>query len=320
MWLHALTVAASIAVPDPNRPPAVVAIPFGDDVASEALSRAVEDAVPEAVRARGLSTVRADAVKPVLEALRRCRDDGCRARNTRRLGARYAVVATVDGNALALRLLDADVGDTVAATRIDGDPPAVLAQTTHAVDTLVDHVAPKAAHEKNNALNAARKARAAGDLDDADASFAQAIAASTSADDGETVSLWLERVRLYDAADRAREAATWDAFAAAMGPGTTAYAALKDVDRARVRTALHVALESRAAYDESEGRDYAAAAKLHQRIAALFPDEAGAQTLAAGKLLVNAGDPEGREVLQRLSRDESVDADARLQAIALLHE
>src|SRR5205823_6409824 len=123
----------------------------------------------------------------------------------------------------------------------------LLAAVPQAVDALVDQVAPKATHAKVAALNAARHARARGDLDDADANFAAALGNASQQD---VVGLWLERCRLYDAADRTKEQQSWDAMAASIGPGSAGYANLDDGDRQRVASAIHDALAARADYAE----------------------------------------------------------------------
>ncbi|HEY4220420.1 MAG TPA: hypothetical protein VGO62_03740 [Myxococcota bacterium] len=307
-----------IAAVGADRPAAIVALPFSGpagtvDVAADALSSAVVNALPKATADRGLSSVRAESVQPVGEALRACRDDGCRNKNARRLGARWAIVGAVDHGALLLKLVDVEVGDVSASERVDGDPPAVLARVPAAVDHLVDAVAPLAQHALVSAVKKAHRARAAGDLDGADTAFAEAIGENPA-----NVDLWLERARLYDAADRKRETATWDAFARALGPGSPGFAALNDVDKARVRTALHEDLDARADYDERADH-LDAAARVRLRIAALFPGEASDQSLRAAELLARAGSDDARPILERLAKDDSVDDDVRLRALSALH-
>ncbi len=314
-----LALACSIAVPPDEKTPKVVVVPFGEDVASHALSEAAENALPVAARERGLSSTRAELVKPVVEAMRGCREDGCRIAAARRLGARYAVLGAVDGGALLLRIIDVDVGDAAGSARVDGDPPAVLAGVPGAVDSLVEQVAPRS----TRLLARARHARDDGDLDAADRAYGDAIAAAR--DDAARVDLWLERCRLFDAADRAKESAIWDAFAAALGPGAPGFGTLDDVDRARVRDAVRANLLARADFEArmAEGdkaERLTAAARIHEKIAALFPEDAAAQTVVAASLLAQAGDTaRAHTLLEKVAGDEHADADVRVRALARMH-
>src|SRR5690349_12511371 len=100
-----LAIALALAM---NASPVVVAVPFGVDVPSHALADALLGAVPRAASERGLGSTRTDRVRPVDEAIRRCRDDACTLAEARRLGASLVIVTTVGTDELTLRLLDAD--------------------------------------------------------------------------------------------------------------------------------------------------------------------------------------------------------------------
>lgn len=312
-----LVAAASIAAPGA---PSVTVLPFGKDVPARALFDAVEGALPTACRARGLSAVRVDKVKPVKEAIARCPDDACRVAQAKRLGARWVLLGKTTPEGLWLRIVEVEGGLERGARTSTGTPPQVLAAAGALAEELVEVVSPRAAHERALAIERARKARATGDREGADAAYAAALGADVL--DENAADLWLARARMWDeSGDRERSFKTWDALAAALGPapakgsgveqgvdaGTVAPAAgigtdpagpLDAATRQRVADALLDHLRARATFqldvaDEDQGPDKPAllevAAGTHLTIARLFPAVRGEALFSAAEILRDAG-------------------------------
>jgi tetratricopeptide (TPR) repeat protein len=302
----------------------VVAVPFGDarDVAGRAMSDAVEGALPVACQARGLVAVRADKVKPVLEALRACADDACKLSQVKRLGARFALLGRATGGGLALRLVDVEGGEHGSAL-VDGLPPAALGRIPMVVDGLLEQVAPEAAHRRSLAFDRARAARAQGDVDAADAAYAEAIGAG--AFDEEAAELWLARVRMWDqSGDRARAWSTWDAFATAFAARSAG--SLDDDTAARMSDALKTHLLARATTevdiaDADHGADHDAlveqAVRTYLLVASLFEDERGRAFFSAAELLREAGrKEEAAHLYEEVANDARAVDELRVRALA----
>lgn len=170
-----LTFTLAVLLSAQAQQPGVAVVPLDDlsakNVAARAVFDAVEGALPSHASARGLSAKRFALVQPIDEAARRCRrsDVACIREQTRRLGARYAIVTEMDAKdgSVVVRLVDHASDTRAVAVTIRGNPPHVLAQAPLVVEALLEQVAPRAAHERNVALARLVKARAANDHEEA---------------------------------------------------------------------------------------------------------------------------------------------------------
>jgi hypothetical protein len=179
---------------------------------------------------------RVDAVLGVKEQLQSCADDECRVTTSRRLGARYVLTGVVGDSELRLFVLD-ETGARVAGIGIAGTAPVLLAQVPDTVDALLESMAPKALHVRDDRLGRAQRAHARGDVLAADALFREAIAAGPLDDDA--ADLFLARARMLDEAGLGAEAAAcWDELAATFGDGAAPAERLSSEKRAQMQQAI----------------------------------------------------------------------------------
>ncbi len=175
-----LILALALAATPPD---AIAVFPLDEksarDVAHRAIASAVEGALPSQASEHGLVAKRFALVKPVDESARACGRDLSRARDvacvraqTKRLGARFALLTSLRDGALELSLVDVTSSSTSSSTSIErartnGIPAHVLAHAPRLANELLERVAPRIDHRRAQALAQLVKARKADDHESA---------------------------------------------------------------------------------------------------------------------------------------------------------